>query len=211
MSRLAIELFIAEHALREQTQREETLNHRAIALQKAIAIDPDPDPDRTQLEIREADEQLEKVKRQRPKKEQGLYRAVSMLRPTWRAVYDSIKDDDDGIWFMCEEMVQDCSDRGGCCSRGCGCCARRRHLSKGEKGKGHCTSECWCCISCRGFDLPEEEKEEIASYMKRWLEEFSSPYLLNMANAFFCPLKPKVKSKPKAESQSTLRRLFERG
>lgn len=134
-----------------------------------------------------------------------------MLRPTWRAVYDSIKDDDDGIWFMCEEMVQDCSDRGGCCSRGCGCCARRRHLSKGEKGKGHCTSECWCCISCRGFDLPEEEKEEIASYMKRWLEEFSSPYLLNMANAFFCPLKPKVKSKPKAESQSTLRRLFERG
>ena len=139
--RLAIDLIIAEHALREQTQREEMLNHRAIALQKAIAIDPDPNPDSTQ-QVREANEQLERGKKTTfKKKEQALYQAVSMLQLAWRDVYHKRKDDDDAIWLMCEAMVHDCSDRGGCCRRGCECCAKR-HLFKREKGKGHCTSEC---------------------------------------------------------------------
>lgn len=194
---IATDLIIAEHALREQTQREEALKHRVTALQKATAVDFDSY--KTQLE--EANEQLEEAKRQYPRKEQALYRAESMLPPIFRDVYDSIRHD--AAWFMCEGMVQDCSDRGGCCSRGCGCCAQR-HLSEKKKGIGHCTSECWCCISFRGFELPEQEKEEITNGIESRLNKYPSPYLLYMADSFFCPLKPE---KP----TFTLRRLFGRG
>jgi hypothetical protein len=196
---LATDLIIAEHALREQIQREEALNHRATALQKATAVDSDS---YTQLE--EVNEQLEVVKRQYPKKEQALYRAESMLSPAFRGLYDSVRHD--AAWFMCERMVQDCSDRGGCCSRGCGCCGQR-HLSARKKGIGHCTSECWCCISFRGFELPEKEKKEITKDMESRLKTHLSPYLLCMVISFFCPLKPEAGPK----STSTLRRLFGRG
>ncbi|OQE16880.1 hypothetical protein PENFLA_c026G00117 [Penicillium flavigenum] len=57
------ELFIAEHALRELTQLEEKLHHRAIALQKAIALESDG----TQLE--KANEQLEEAQSQYPRKD----------------------------------------------------------------------------------------------------------------------------------------------
>ncbi|CAG8037233.1 unnamed protein product [Penicillium nalgiovense] len=186
------DITMAEHALREQTQREETLKYKATAL--------DSDACKTALE--EANTQLEKARRQYPRKEQALYRAESMLPPTFRCYYDGKRHD--AAWFMCEGMVRDCSDRGGCCSRGCGCCARR-HLSDSEreKGRGHCTSECWCCISFRGFELPEDEKKEITDDIESRLKKSHSPYLLNMANCFFCPLKPEGLPK----STFTLRRL----
>lgn len=97
---VAIDLIIAEHALREQTQREEALNHRATALQKATAVDSDPY--KTQLE--EANERLEEAKRQCPKKEQALYQTEYMLSRTFRDVYDSIRHNP--AWFMCEEMIR---------------------------------------------------------------------------------------------------------
>lgn len=178
-------LLLAEQALREYTQREETLRYRAKALQKATAITSTAiTSDNTQLQ--EANKQLEEAKSHYPKKEHALYRAESMLEPNTKRLYDKVRCNT--MWFMREEMVQDCSDRGGCCSRQCGCCAQR-HLSERQKGRGHCTFECWCCISFRGFDLPEEEKEEIRKDFGDRLLYLTSQYLLKLATWFICPMK----------------------
>ncbi|KAJ5192858.1 hypothetical protein N7449_009000 [Penicillium cf. viridicatum] len=57
------ELFLTEHALRELAQREETLYHRAIALQKAMAIKSDGG------QLEETNKQLEEVQAQYPRKD----------------------------------------------------------------------------------------------------------------------------------------------
>lgn len=190
------DLLLAEHALRELTQREETLYRRVIALQKATAIESD------RAQLNKANEQLEETQAQYPRKEYALYRAESMLASKFKEAYDSLRRD--ARWFMREEMVQDCSDRGGCCSRECGCCAQR-HLSKRKKGQGHCTTECGCCIGFRGFELPEEEKEEIRKDLESRLETRGSAYLKKLANWFFCPFKPQTLSQPKSRWQKFFR------
>lgn len=174
------DLLLAEQALREHTQREETLHHRVKALQKATTITSD----NTQLQ--EAMKQIEEVKSEYPKKEHALYRAESMLGSTIERLYDMVRRNTK--WYMREEMVRDCSDRGGCCSRQCGCCAQR-HLSERQKGRGHCTLECWCCISFRGFDLPEEQKEEMRKDLQARLSYNTSQYLQKLATWFVCPIR----------------------
>lgn len=189
-------LFLAEHALRELTQREETLHHKAIVLQKAMAIESNG------AQLEKADKQLEEAQAQYSRKEYALYRAISVLRLELKDAYHSVRRD--SRWFMREEMVQDCSDRGGCCSRGCGCC-EQRHLSKRKKGIGHCTIECWCCIGFRGFELPEEEKEEISKDFETRVKQWDSGYAIHMANCFFCPLERQALSKPESQWQKILR------
>ena len=46
-------------------------------------------------------------------------------------------------WYMHSILVEDCVNRGGCCSRDCGCCVshERETSSIGELGIGHCTVE----------------------------------------------------------------------
>lgn len=58
-------------------------------------------------------------------------------------------------WYMHSVLVEDCVNRGGCCSRDTGCCVshEREISSTGELGIGHCTVECDCCSNARGFDL----------------------------------------------------------
>ena len=69
----------------------------------------------------------------------------------------------DPRWYMHPILVQDCVNRGGCCSRDCGCCvSRERETSSiGELGIGHCTVECGCCCEARGFELTTEEKKKV--------------------------------------------------
>ncbi|CAG8050306.1 unnamed protein product [Penicillium olsonii] len=61
-------------------------------------------------------------------------------------------------WYLRSDWLrQDCINRGGCCGRSCGCCEtppdpRRR------KGWGHCTAQCACCKSVRGFRATERGK-----------------------------------------------------
>lgn len=176
------DLLLAEQALREQTQREEALHHRSKALRKVIAITSD------NTELQEVNKELEGAESQYRRKAHALYRAESMLPSSIKSLYDTVRRN--ATWFMREEMVQDCSDRGGCCSRQCGCCAQR-HLSERQKGRGHCTSECWCCISFRGSDLPEEEKEEIRKGLRDRLSYIASHYLLKLATWFVCPVRHK--------------------
>ena len=158
-----------------------------IALQKAVAIESDT------AQLEEANKQLEEAQAQYPKKEYALYRAEYALDMDSKNAYDSLRRD--AKWFMREEMVQECSDRGGCCSRECGCC-EQRYLSERKKGRGHCTIECGCCISFQGFELPKEEKEERSKDLKTRLEGWSPAYVLHLTNCYFCPL-----SKPCADLQ----------
>lgn len=183
------DLFLAERALREQMQREETLQHRATALQKVAATSSE------RAELQKANEQLEEAEGQFSRKQRALYRAESMLSPGFKELYDNLRHDT--TWFMSEGMIQDCSDQNGCCSRECGCCLRRRS-SKGKRVSGHCTPECWCCTSFRGFDLPEEEKEEIRKDFRARLEVSSSQYLSKVTTWFFCPKKPEIPPKLKS-------------
>ncbi|KAJ5153081.1 uncharacterized protein N7482_009559 [Penicillium canariense] len=69
----------------------------------------------------------------------------------------------DPRWYMHSVLVEDCVNRGGCCSRSCGCCVSRERQtsSVGELGIGHCTVECGCCCEARGFDLTAEEKRNL--------------------------------------------------
>lgn len=187
-----IEIILADHALRELKQREEALHHRLTALQKAKTLESDSS------EFDNANEQLEKTRAQAPEKEYRLYRAVSMLDPYFKNLYDNLRDN--AQWFMRQDMVRDCSDRGGCCSRDCGCCSHRQ-LFKGTKGDGHCTTECWCCTVFRGFELSAIEKEAFSKDLRVLLETKGSAYLLTMANCFFRPLK----------SKSRWQRIFGRG
>lgn len=191
-----IKLLLAEHALRELKQREEALNHRVTALQKAKAIEPDS------CELEEVNKQLEETRLQFPRKEHDLYGAVSMLTSSLKQDYDSLRCNT--TWFMRKEMVQDCSDRGGCCSRKCGCCSQR-YLSKGTKGDGHCTTECWCCTAFRGFEMSKEDKMEMAKDFQSRLEREKSGYLINMADWFFCPLPEPPAGAPQTPSDVVMK------
>lgn len=182
------ELFLAEHALRELIQREEWLHHKVIALKKAMVIESNENSDTTEFD--NANKQLQEIQAEYPSKEYALYRAECRFHLSFKDLYGSLRRD--SKWFMREEMVQDCSDRGGCCGRECGCC-ERRHLSKRKKGRGHCTVECGCCIGFRGFELPKEQKQEISKDFETMLKEFDSAYIIHLANCFFCPLnKPQL-------------------
>lgn len=200
-----IELFLAEHALRELTQREERLHGKVTALQKAIAITSDENTDTTEFE--NANNQLKEAQAQCPKREWALYLAECRFRLWVKEMYGSLRRDDK--WFMREEMVQDCSDRGGCCSRRCGCC-EQRHLSTRKKGRGHCTVECGCCISFRGFELPEKTKQEMSKDFETLLKQYRSPHIIHLANCFFCPLEPEPQVKPEPQ-MSWWQRAFKKG
>lgn len=63
-------------------------------------------------------------------------------------------------WYMHEVLVEDCVRKQGCCSRGCGCCAKRQ-LSTRQLAAGHCALTCGCCRTARGFELTQEEQNEI--------------------------------------------------
>lgn len=63
-------------------------------------------------------------------------------------------------WYMHEVLVEDCARKQGCCSRGCGCCAKRQ-LSTRQLAAGHCALTCGCCRTARGFELTQEEENEI--------------------------------------------------
>ncbi|KAJ6021939.1 hypothetical protein N7540_007443 [Penicillium herquei] len=177
------DILVAEYALREYVQREEMLQYKIQGLEKAVAIQPDG---KAQLALADAKSELGKVQIQCYHNQQALYRTEAMLVPHVKQDYDTLRADDD--WYMREEMVHDCVDRGGCCSRGCGCCARRK-LSERRKGTGHYTPECWCCSNQRGFEVPCEEKQEIQQKYKEMLEDSNQIFLRHSINCFFSPLK----------------------
>lgn len=173
------EILRLDYHIRLLAQREESLNHKVRAWTKTIDIGNDME----QLPVGDFDFKIRSAQAQRIKNEFTIFRLVSEL-PSW--VTDHLCSlRRDRLWYMRKEMVYDCADRGGCCSRGCGCCARRS-LSNTTRIRGHCTMECWCCISFRDPSLTEEDQTSIALDMDRLIE--NSNYVQKMANCYFRPL-----------------------
>lgn len=175
-----------DHNIRLLDQREESLNYKARALKKTTDIRNDIE----QVSVKDFDSKIMGTQAQRVKNEYTMFRLVSGL-PRWlKDSYQELRRDP--LWYMREEMVDDCADRGGCCSRGCGCCSRRS-LSENTKTRGHCTMECWCCSSFRDPSLTEEDQVSIARDLEKLLE--SRRYVCNMANWYFRPMNLKHKLK----------------
>lgn len=62
------------------------------------------------------------------------------------------------MWYLHQDLREDCAGRGGCCERDCGCCPKRRERPGRNLAAGHCTVECSCCEKVRGFELDAEQK-----------------------------------------------------
>lgn len=111
------------------------------------------------------------------------------------------------IWYMRKDMVEDCSGQGGCCSRSCGCCSHRQ-LSEREKGRGHCTTECWCCTNWRGFEPPDEEKDNRWGGLITKLRSENKSYLLRLTKSFFIhPSSRSFQSHKKLQSPQNFQRV----
>ncbi|CAL5870669.1 uncharacterized protein PFLUO_LOCUS4909 [Penicillium psychrofluorescens] len=176
------ELFISiicnEYALRVSAQRIEMLQKEIKALEKLTNIEVD------QIQFAQLNTGLEEVQKKHSLQKHQLYISESMIpeRPL-KQNYDSLRRNPD--WYMRHELIQDCKDRGGCCSRGCGCCAQRYLTSEKMNGIGHCTWDCWCCLQYRGFDLSAEEKEKAEKELGENLRSWNPAYLLKMTDGFF--------------------------
>lgn len=167
-------VFLAEYDLRQLTQQEEMVQRKVASLRKTAASEDD----RSQLHA--ATKQLENIQSNFPLRERKLHFAVCCLPSRWREAYDDIISRPN--WFMSKGLAQDCSRLHGCCSRGCGCCERRA-TSQRVTGRGHCTSDCWCCAISRGFELSSPQKKEIRDAFEWKLN--SALFLCRLGNLFF--------------------------
>lgn len=194
-----VDLFIAEHTLRQMTQRQEFL----LCILSELQIGQKEPVESNENEIQEVKQQLEDIRPQLLQCESALARAESSFdNVILKLVYDELRED--AKWFMRIDMVHDCWGRGGCCGRDCGCCEKRDFL---EKGAGHCTADCWCCNKIRSSG-PPQTKEEIEQSLRTKLEDPRAIFLVNMANWFFTPrdfqLDPRIKQKPEDLIRSVL-------
>lgn len=170
-----------DYELRLLAQREESLSHKARALKKTIDIKDD-------VEQKDYDSEINCARVERLKKEYHMFTEVTVLPPWLKHEYKSLRLNP--VWYMREEMVDDCADQGGCCSRGCGCCARRS-LSQDTKTRGHCTLECWCCASFRDPSITEKDLKFIEFQREQLMK--SSRYFCDMANWYFRPISLRYK------------------
>lgn len=170
-----------DHEIRVLAQREESLGYKARALKKTTDIEDN-------VEQKDYDSEIKCTRVQRFKKECHMFRAVTVLPPCLKHDYKSLRLNP--LWYMREEMIDDCADQGGCCSRGCGCCARRS-LSQDTKTRGHCTLECRCCASFRDPDLTKKDLESIESHRGQLMEDYR--YSCEMANWYFRPISLRYK------------------
>lgn len=173
------DVIVAEYALRELVQREAMIQQRIHSARKAKMIESDG----RQSDIDKWDAELKEIRVKYSHQTRVLYEAESLVpsQPLKRD-YDSLRRDP--RWYMRKELVEDCTDQGGCCSRNCGCCAQR-HSHSYQKGIGHCTVECSCCLGFRGFELSTKEKEDTRNGISRRLKSWNPWYLVKMADAFF--------------------------
>ena len=191
------EIFISvienEYALRELAQRLEFLRKEIKGLEKMI------DSEVNHSQLAQLNTELGEAQKKHALQIYQHYRAESLLAyNSFKDEYDSLRQDPS--WYMRDELVQDCKDRGGCCSRACGCCAQR-HLSPETKGLGHCTWDCHCCIYYRGFQFSEEEKEKARTEFGDNLRSWNPAYLLTMTNAFFTKVEPEPKPEPDSKPE----------
>lgn len=164
-------------ALRTVVQRREYLEQMIRPLQQKECSN---DGSKTLQGYKEESEELESVI---PEVEKELYFAECQLpeRPLKR-IYDKIRRKP--TWYLREELIKDCTRRGGCCGRSCQCCELRSQ--HGSKGIGHCTIQCRCCEVSRGVKIDRKEQEEIYTDLIELFRSEDPSYLLVLAEAYFC-------------------------
>jgi hypothetical protein len=152
---ILVDIIIAEHELRMHSQWQERIKRK---LESSCTTTGNLKSPNEKL-VKEFHSELYKLLPEASELSRKLYEAESMLpaNPLKRNYEDNRKDPK---WYMRKELVADCAGRNGCCSRGCGCCALRATESY-ERGVGHCTVECSCCVSFRGFEPSPMERQEI--------------------------------------------------
>lgn len=136
--------------------------------------------------------------------ELDLYAEKCLLSPYLRDFWDHVRQNP--TWYLREELVRDCIGRSGCCSRNCKCCQSRHLTAHRQKGLGHCTIDCWCCVNDQGFQYSAEERDKIEKQFQDTLENNNPNYLLGMIRAHFCRLPPSpveaVASQPKENASA---------
>lgn len=170
-----IQIIIADYKLRMNAQQQERIKRKIDG-----ACTPS---DSNKDMVKDLHGQLYNVRLEWNDVSYKLYEAESML-DTYSSKHNYEHLHKKPRWYMRKKLITDCVGRDGCCSRGCGCCALRATKSY-ERGTGHCTVECSCCVSHRGSEPTRIEKAEIFRGMKSRLENKNAAYLLNMANAYF--------------------------
>ena len=181
-----------EYALRELVQRIKFLREKIQALEKIADLD--------QTQLAQLNAELEQAQKNRAQTAYQLYRAESLLGDILKKKYDSLRQDPS--WYMRQDLIQDCKDRGGCCNRACGCCSQRCLTSKETKGVGHCTWDCRCCVYYRGFEISAEEKERARVEFGERLRSWNASFLLRMTNGFFTKAKSELESEPQPQPES---------
>jgi hypothetical protein len=99
-----------------------------------------------------------------------------------KKIYDEIRQNP--TWYLRKELVNDCAERGGCCTRSCGCCEKRCLSGKG-KGIGHCTITCWCCEVNRGHERIDAEWDMVVGHLEDRFRSENPSYLLTLTEAYF--------------------------
>jgi hypothetical protein len=120
-----------------------------------------------------------------------MFADESMIPPgPLKRDYDAMRQDP--TWYLRKELIEDCFGRGCCCARGCDCC-RNRASAYYKRGVGHCTTDCGCCASERGFEYTAGEKQQIVEQFDKMLRSRNPSYIVKMAEAYFVkPLEQKV-------------------
>jgi hypothetical protein len=188
-----INVIIALTRLQEIAQREDGLKKQLRVQREQVAADSKDGEDKAQ--IQNLEEEMKGLQRKWWHQEQELFRTEQSIPSTLRERYRSVQQHPKS--YMNPLLTEDCTGRGGCCSRECGCCWKRPASSQRRKAFGHCTVECECCIQNRGFELTEEEKEQNRQAFEDLLWGRSPWYALAMAVGYFVePKEAKPKESP---------------
>jgi hypothetical protein len=189
---LFVEIIYAEQNLRATVQRVDMMKKRIKALEKAASIEDN------KTHLSDWEEELEQLQRMGWKQELELYEREQLM-PEWplKQGYDRLRES--AAWYMRIELVRDCVDRGGCCSRSCGCCGQRHLDSERKRGAGHCTLECSCCSTYRDVELSLVEKIKFTERLRDNLRNQNPSFLLRMAEAYFLSPAPADHSTSKSE------------
>ncbi|CAG8405169.1 unnamed protein product [Penicillium salamii] len=172
-----IDIILAEYCLREVVQQQQFLKSKLRVLEKIN----DNEDQKTQCK-----DNLRSLLHQLSDKEYDLYRAEKMIPPgPIKNAYHTLRQDP--TWFLREELVEDCVQRGGCYSRDCGCCKMRHEGLKMIKGVGHCTPACECCSRNRGFEYSPQKRESLFESFREMLKGDNLIALAQFGEAFCLP------------------------
>ena len=180
-----------EYALRELVQRLEFLRKKINVLEKMADFKVD------HTKLAQLNKELGEARRAHDLQTYQYSRAELRLgRDTLKEKYDSLRQNPS--WYMRQELIGDCKDRGGCCSRDCGCCSERHLTSIDTQGLGHCTWDCSCCAYSRGFEFSAVEKEKARCKFGENLRSRKAAHLLTMTNGFFTEATSESESEPES-------------